>query len=146
MSTCSAFSPAQYAICLKGIVWREALRFLHQRERFVSALVRPLVTVQGGTGRVELHVDLERAGDEPLVLSAAVGRAAAAEVEVQAGQRTAVVTVTARDVARWWPRGYGEQPRYPVRLVLSTADGRRLDVWERKVYYEAKKAIDSTSG
>ena len=24
-------------------MWREALRFLHQRERFVSALVRPLV-------------------------------------------------------------------------------------------------------
>jgi ABC-2 type transport system permease protein len=37
------FSFAQYAVCLKGIVWREALRFLHQRERFVSALVRPLV-------------------------------------------------------------------------------------------------------
>src|SRR6266498_1748322 len=35
--------PVQYAICLKGIVWRELLRFLHQRERFVSALVRPLV-------------------------------------------------------------------------------------------------------
>jgi ABC-2 type transport system permease protein len=34
---------AGYAICLQGIVWREALRFLHQRERFVSALVRPLV-------------------------------------------------------------------------------------------------------
>ncbi len=33
----------QYWICLQGIVWREALRFLHQRERFVSALVRPLV-------------------------------------------------------------------------------------------------------
>jgi ABC-2 type transport system permease protein len=33
----------QYFICLKGIVWREGLRFLHQRERFVSALVRPLV-------------------------------------------------------------------------------------------------------
>jgi len=39
----SGFSPAQYAICLKGIVWREALRFLHQRERFIAALVRPLV-------------------------------------------------------------------------------------------------------
>jgi len=37
------FSLAQYAICLRGVVWREALRFLHQRERFVSALVRPLV-------------------------------------------------------------------------------------------------------
>jgi len=28
---------------MTGIVWREALRFLHQRERFISALVRPLV-------------------------------------------------------------------------------------------------------
>ena len=34
---------AQYWICLKGIVWREGLRFTHQRESFVSALVRPLV-------------------------------------------------------------------------------------------------------
>src|SRR6201987_5853549 len=38
-----SFSLAQYLICLRGIVWREALRFIHQRERFVSALVRPLV-------------------------------------------------------------------------------------------------------
>jgi ABC-2 type transport system permease protein len=37
------FTFVQYAICLQGIVWREALRFLHQRGRFVSALVRPLV-------------------------------------------------------------------------------------------------------
>ncbi|MDB5599148.1 MAG: transporter permease protein, partial [Xanthobacteraceae bacterium] len=37
------FTLAQYAICFTGIVWREALRFLHQRERFISALVRPLV-------------------------------------------------------------------------------------------------------
>lgn len=37
------FSARQYAICLGGIVWREALRFLHQRERFVAALVRPLL-------------------------------------------------------------------------------------------------------
>src|SRR6188472_374709 len=37
------FTLAQYAICMAGIVWREGLRFLHQRERFVAALVRPLV-------------------------------------------------------------------------------------------------------
>jgi ABC-2 type transport system permease protein len=36
-------TPSQYFICMKGIIWREGLRFLHQRERFVSALVRPLV-------------------------------------------------------------------------------------------------------
>ncbi|MEA2759404.1 MAG: type transport system permease protein [Methylobacteriaceae bacterium] len=39
----SHFGLHRYAICMAGIVWREALRFLHQRERFVSALVRPLV-------------------------------------------------------------------------------------------------------
>ena len=32
-----------YITCLKGIVWREVLRYLHQRERFMSALVRPLI-------------------------------------------------------------------------------------------------------
>ena len=34
---------AATSTCFNGIVWREVLRFLHQRERFVSALVRPLV-------------------------------------------------------------------------------------------------------
>ena len=37
------FTVAQHLVCLRGIVWREALRFVHQRERFISALVRPLV-------------------------------------------------------------------------------------------------------
>lgn len=37
------FTLWQYATCLNGITWREALRFLHQRERFIAALVRPLV-------------------------------------------------------------------------------------------------------
>jgi ABC-2 type transport system permease protein len=32
-----------YMTCFKGIVWREVLRYLHQRERFMSALVRPLI-------------------------------------------------------------------------------------------------------
>ena len=36
-------TPAQYARCLNGVVKREALRWLRQRGRFVSALVRPLV-------------------------------------------------------------------------------------------------------
>jgi ABC-2 type transport system permease protein len=39
----SRVGPAGYLTCFKGIVWREVLRFLHQRERFFSALVRPLI-------------------------------------------------------------------------------------------------------
>lgn len=34
---------AGYLICFSGIVRRELLRFVHQKERFFSALVRPLV-------------------------------------------------------------------------------------------------------
>ena len=41
--TRSGFSAGQYAICFVGIVWRESLRFLHQRERFIAALVRPIL-------------------------------------------------------------------------------------------------------
>jgi len=37
------FGPRQYLICLKGIMVREGLRFVNQRERFISSLVRPLV-------------------------------------------------------------------------------------------------------
>ena len=37
------FTIGQYFICLRGIVWRETLRFVHQRGRFISAIVRPLV-------------------------------------------------------------------------------------------------------
>lgn len=37
------FGIGSYFTCLTGILWRESLRFLHQRERFISALVRPLV-------------------------------------------------------------------------------------------------------
>ena len=36
-------SPTHYGRCFLGILKREALRFLQQRERFVAALVRPLV-------------------------------------------------------------------------------------------------------
>ena len=32
-----------YLRCLRGIIIRESRRFLHQRERFIAALVRPLV-------------------------------------------------------------------------------------------------------
>ena len=35
--------PVHYYRCMRGIVWREGLRFINQRGRFVAALVRPLV-------------------------------------------------------------------------------------------------------
>ena len=46
----TGFLPVHYAICLKGIIWREGLRFLHQRERFVASLVRPPCRAPGTVG------------------------------------------------------------------------------------------------
>ncbi len=37
------FGLGNYLVCLRGILVREGLRFLHQRERFISSLVRPLL-------------------------------------------------------------------------------------------------------
>src|ERR671928_1777322 len=34
---------AHYRRCLQGVIWREAMRFAQQRERFFAALVRPLI-------------------------------------------------------------------------------------------------------
>ncbi len=36
-------SLARYRRCLQGVIWREAVRFAQQRERFFAALVRPLI-------------------------------------------------------------------------------------------------------
>jgi ABC-2 type transport system permease protein len=37
------FGIGNYLVCLKGILVREGLRFVNQRERFISSLVRPLL-------------------------------------------------------------------------------------------------------
>ncbi|NNF76584.1 MAG: ABC transporter permease [Rhizobiales bacterium] len=37
------YGAAGYLRCMTGIIWREGLRFLQQRGRFIAALVRPLV-------------------------------------------------------------------------------------------------------
>lgn len=33
----------------------------------------------------------------------------------------------------WWPRGYGKQPLYRVKVELLDNTGNELDVWERKI-------------
>jgi ABC-2 type transport system permease protein len=43
LAPAGGFSFGQHLICLKGVLYREGLRFLNQRERFISSLVRPLL-------------------------------------------------------------------------------------------------------
>lgn len=94
------------------------------------ARVRPLVTVEQGTGVVELHVEVERTRVEAaLTLEARVGdRRVRCEVAGTGG----VVRVEVPGAELWWPRGYGEQPLYDVELTLHHGNAP-LDVWRRRV-------------
>lgn len=92
--------------------------------------VRPLVTVEQGTGVVELRVDVERTRVEArLAVEARVGgRVARAEVDGTSG----VVRLRIPDAGLWWPRGYGEQPLYDIELTLVNGD-EVLDTWHRRI-------------
>ncbi|MEU8569003.1 glycoside hydrolase family 2 protein [Streptomyces pathocidini] len=134
-------------------IWRQA-RVEHWSTARL-ARVTPQVTVEDGTGRVRLDLDLERTpGGEGrrLTVLARVGAARAAEAhaestadganaetttaearaETTADGAAASLTVEVPDPELWWPRGYGQQPLYDCEITLLDGD-RELDRWTRRV-------------
>lgn len=103
------------------------------------ARVRPLVTVDvDGTGRVEVHVDVERSGlasAVPLVVSASV---LGHQVQVEVGSKadSAVVVVEVPAVPLWWPVGHGAQPLAELVVTLTGAD-TELHVWRRRIGFRS---------
>lgn len=100
------------------------------------AQVRPLVTVDGdGTGKVELHVVLERSGLEEagsLTVTAEVA-GQSRTVTVDASSAAAVVNLEVPNADLWWPAGYGDQPLSTLAVSLLDAAGAELDSWERRI-------------
>ncbi|MEU3983457.1 glycoside hydrolase family 2 protein [Streptomyces sp. NPDC026672] len=96
--------------------------------------VRPLVTVEDGTGRVEIRLDVART-------ATGTGRALTAEVRVGEGHTgsvtfegdTATVVAEVPDADLWWPRGHGAQPRHDCEVTLRAPDGTVLDTWSRRI-------------
>ncbi|MER5811174.1 glycoside hydrolase family 2 protein [Streptomyces sp. NPDC002033] len=96
------------------------------------AEVRPLVTVQDGTGRVELRLTIQRtATGTGRTLTVRAGVAGIEAVAAVDGD-SVVLTVEVADPALWWPRGYGEQPRYDLDVSLADQNGP-LDSWHRRI-------------
>ncbi|MGW7053647.1 glycoside hydrolase family 2 protein [Streptomyces sp. NPDC054887] len=96
------------------------------------AQVRPLVTVDGGTGRVEVRLRVERTargGARPLTARATV-RGCADEVSFTGDE--AVLRLEIADPLLWWPRGHGEQPLYELDVTLLD-EGDALDTWRRRI-------------
>ncbi|MFV2100477.1 glycoside hydrolase family 2 protein [Micromonospora sp. LOL_024] len=106
------------------------------------ATVRPLVTVDGGDGRVELHVEVERATDVPVTVRARVA-GQSAEVAIPVGERAAVLTLTVDRPELWWPRGYGGQRRYELTVTLHGPGGHLLDTWDRRIGFRSVR-LDTT--
>ncbi|MFJ4922773.1 glycosyl hydrolase 2 galactose-binding domain-containing protein [Streptomyces sp. NPDC088725] len=107
------------------------------------ARVRPEVTVDGTTGRVDVHVEVERT-------ASGTGRPLVAEVQV-GGRRaslgfdgaSATLAVTVPDADLWWPRGYGRQPLHDCVVTLHDESGAVIDRWSRRVGFRTV-ALDTS--
>ncbi len=99
------------------------------------AEVRPMATVDGSTGVLNTHVEVQRAAGHdngPLTVRVELS-GSHTETVIGAGQTSVVVASSGvPDVARWWPQGYGDQPMYPVAVTLCSAGGV-LDHREKRV-------------
>ncbi|MDG6109908.1 glycoside hydrolase family 2 protein [Dactylosporangium aurantiacum] len=99
---------------------------LHAWSGVRLAEVRPLATVDGGTGRVEVPVRVERTGDEPVTVTAEIA-GVSAELRLGPGEHTGVLVLEVPDVRLWWPAGHGDQPRYPLTVRAGA------DTWTRRI-------------
>ncbi|MCX5394902.1 glycoside hydrolase family 2 protein [Streptomyces sp. NBC_00094] len=134
--------------------------------------VRPLVTVDGTTGRVELRVRVARTESGavlPLSLRATVSHAGSATNVETSGETPfetvsntpfetvsdtafeaafdgdeAVVVLEVPEARLWWPRGYGQQPLYELDVTLLDEDGAPLDTWSRRIGFRTVEVDRST--
>lgn len=110
------------------------------------AQVRPLVTVQGTSGSVAVHVQVERSGlgdDVDLVVRASVA-GHEAEVVLPGGATEGVVELEVADVDLWWPRGYGQHPLYDLVVELGRPGGEVLGRVERRIGFRTVELDRST--
>lgn len=86
------------------------------------AAVRPLTEIDGDTGRVNAHLDLEWASTATPNAELTVTVNGVTETAVVTnGQTDATVQVSAGTIDLWWPRGYGAQPLYDVTVSVGDA-------------------------
>lgn len=110
------------------------------------ASVRPLVTVEDGTGVVTVHVEVERSGaadaDEPLrVLAHVDGRSA--EAAIAPGATTASARLEVPNPELWWPAGHGEPHLYDLTVELHNED-EQLDGYARRIGFRTV-TVDRTN-
>lgn len=122
-------------------MWRP-VRLEHWSTARISQ-VRPLVTVAGTRGRVEVHLTVERTAGgtgRPLTARASV---AGVDTEVTVEDGHALLCLDVPGPRLWWPRGHGEQPLYDLTVTLADGD-TALDNWQRRIGFRTIE-LDSTA-
>lgn len=104
-------------------IWKPARLEAWSGARLAS--VRPVVTMEGTTGVVSVHVEIHRADDAEYRVTVALAEGHTASVNLASGATAGVVEVRMADVHLWWPRGFGEQPLYDLVVTLER-DGAPL--------------------
>lgn len=108
-------------------IWRPVRLESWSTARLDAVVVLPAVS--GSAGTVDLRIQVEALDPEiPLTVVARLGEHASARASVVDG--AARLHLEEADVRLWWPRGYGEQHRYPLVVELHGATGL-LDREER---------------
>ncbi len=120
-------------------IWRPVRLEAWSTARIAELVVTP--TVDGTEGRVSIRVAVESTTDSPLTLRATLGGtdAEGPVVEGPVVDGLAQLELRVPDVERWWPRGYGEQPRYDL-LVELDASGTTLDHRSRRIGFRSVRA------
>ncbi|WP_439564146.1 glycoside hydrolase family 2 protein [Microcella sp.] len=113
-------------------IWKPA--FVESWSVARLAAVRPVPTLDGDLGILDLFVDLERVRDVELELVVSVD-GQTITVPVAHDQTSATVRVEVSNVRRWWPRGYGSPDLYSTELELRSvgSDGSLLDRWSSEI-------------
>ncbi|WOI60598.1 glycoside hydrolase family 2 protein [Streptomyces fradiae] len=108
--------------------------------------VRPLVTVDRGTGRVEVRLEVERSARGRGRTLRAEARVGGARAEAVLTGDEAVLRLEVPEPRLWWPRGHGEQPLYDLRLALADDEGGTLDTWHRRIGFRTVELDRSADG
>jgi len=120
-------------------IWRDISITYVSDARFESVYV----TQTHNAGEVELDFDIECNGEYDcvdVIITSPDGETITEQIlctmedspEVMAGFYGAGEPIVIKNPQLWWPNGYGAQPLYNVKVVLSNK-GQEQDTWERRI-------------
>jgi hypothetical protein len=128
--------------CVPGIWWDVHVETV-PAAYIGDVQVRPRLTDDGAAFDVQTLVTSSGGIDDRLTYSLRPegdfktrGMMERSAVEVEPGERTTVThTIQVREPEFWWPRGYGPQHRYTVRVKLTDEESRTVTTGLRSVEY-----------